>query len=368
MTARVLDRRTLNRTLLDRQHLLERVAMPAESMIEHLVAIQAQNPGDPYVTLWNRIDGFDPASLSDLLEARRVVRVPLLRTTIHLVTSVDCLALRPVFQPVLERGFATGSPFGRRLADADIDAVVDRGRELLDDGSLTIAELRRELADRWPDLDSRALAYAVRYLEPIVQVPPRGLWRRSGQPRWTTVRRWLGRAVADEADPTAAILRYLAAFGPATVADIQAWCWLTRLRDPVERLRPRLRTYRDESGRELFDVPDGRIVEPDRPAPVRFLAQYDNVTLSHDDRDRVVSGDHRRRLRDRPNPWFGTVLVDGFVRAVWRVEPGRGGALRVEPLEPLTPDETADVQAEARALAAFLDPELAERVEVIPVA
>ena len=117
------------------------------------------------------------------------------------------------------------------------------------------------------------------------------------------------------------MLRYLAAFGPASVADVTTWCRLTGLREVVERLRPRLVTFRDERGRELFDLPDAPRPDPTTPAPVRFLPEYDNVLLSHDDRSRFVRPEDREALAHAWTIGHGSVLADGFVSAVWRLEP-----------------------------------------------
>ena len=285
----VLSRRALNRALLARQMLLERVDLPIERAVEHLVALQAQEPWDPYYQLWSRLQGFDPLELARLLEERRVVRATsMLRTTIHLMTADDWLALRPVLQVVSDRGFATGSPFGRQLAGMDIEEVLEAGREALAERPLTASQLRAILGERWPDRDAASLAYAVRYLLPLVQTTPRAVWGKRGQPVLATAGLWLGRDVGTDTDPTDLILRYLRAFGPASVMDIQAWSWLTKLTPYVEALRPQLRTFRDENGKELFDVPDGLLPDPDTPAPPRFLPTYDNVVLGHKDRSRII--------------------------------------------------------------------------------
>ena len=311
----VLSRRALNRALLARQMLLERVDLPIEHAVEHLVALQAQEPWDPYYQLWSRLQGFDPLELARLLEERRVVRATsMLRTTIHLMTADDWLALRPVLQVVSDRGFATGSPFGRQLAGMDIGEVLDAGREALAEQALTASQLRTILGARWPDRDASSLAYAVRYLLPLVQTTPRAVWGKRGQPVLATARLWLGRDVGTDTDPTDLILRYLRAFGPASVMDIQAWSWLTKLKPYVEALRPQLRTFRDENGKELFDVPDGSAARSGNAGTTPLPADV----RQHRARAQGPQPDHRGpgdRLRRRQGP------VGRGLRA--RRDPGR---------------------------------------------
>jgi Winged helix DNA-binding domain len=367
--APVLGRRALNRALLERQMLLRRAALPAETAIERLVGMQAQNPFDPYTALWSRLEDFRADELSRLIEDRLVVRATsMMRTTIHLMTADDWLALRPVLQVVSERGFTAGSPFGRQLRGVDVNEVVRVGRALLDEKPRPAAALRKLLHERWPDHDPASLGYTIRYLVPLVQLPPRAIWGKSGLPVVATPETWLGRSVGTDTAPDEMILRYLAAFGPASVIDIQAWCWLTRLGAVVERLRPRLRTFRDERGRELFDVPDGALPDPDTVAPVRFLPAFDNVVLSHKDRGRVLGEQDEWSVG--PNQFDdvfrgGSVLVDGFVRAGWRVErekrqDGRA-TLVVLPVVMLTRAEETAVADEAARLLAFLAADAADR-------
>jgi hypothetical protein len=356
-TAPLLTRRALNRTLLGRQFLIERVDRPAEDVIEHLVGMQAQEPPDPYVGLWSRVTGFDPAELSTLIEERRAVRIGLMRTTLHLATARDALALAPVTGDVLVRTFRN-TPFAKGLVGIDVDAVVRRARTVLEERPLTPTELGQALAADWPDRDPQSLAYLARYHLPLVQVPPRGLWGRTGRATNTTVEAWLGGPLAAETAPDAAVLRYLAAFGPATVADIRIWSWLTGLREVIERLRPRLRTYRDEAGRELFDMKDGVIIDPDMPVAPRFLPQYDNIFLSHDDRSRIV-GDH---VAGHEMGWKGSVLIDGFGGGAWRVRRERKRAtMTLELFGPIMPAQRVVAEEEAGRLFDFVAGDAEER-------
>ncbi|HEV8190748.1 MAG TPA: winged helix DNA-binding domain-containing protein [Ktedonobacterales bacterium] len=356
-SGRELSQRALNRALLARQMLLQRAKLPAATAIAHLVGMQAQSPNAPYVGLWSRLEGFHPDELIQLINGRQAVRTSLMRTTLHLVTASDCLALRPVMQPVLERGFYTGSPFARRVKGVDIAAVLAEGRSLLEERPRTTAELGKLLKERWPDHDPVALAHAVRYLLPLVQLPPRGIWGKGGKATWTTVEAWLGRSPDTDPSPDAVVRRYLAAFGPATVKDIQAWCWLTRLREIVERLRPQLCTFRDEHGNELFDLPNAPRPDAETPAPPRFLPEYDNLLLSHDDRTRVIADEYRERVFTK-----GTMLVDGFACGIWNIVRQRESAtLHIQTFEALSHADRAAVAEEGSRLLAFFASEAESR-------
>lgn len=351
---RVLGPRALNRALLERQMLLARQNLSAEKAIERLVGMQAQVPNQPYIGLWTRLDGFHYSELARLINGRRAVRMTLMRATIHLVSARDGLALRPVLQPVMERGFRTGSPFGRRLAGMDIAVVLAAGRALLEEQPRTVDDLGKVLHARWPDRDQTSLAYAVRYLLPLVQIPPRGIWGEGGLPILATSEAWLGRPLESSPSPDKMVLRYLAAFGPATINDIQAWSGLTRLREVTDRLGRRLRTFRDENGKELLDVRGAPLPDPDTPAPPRFLPEFDNVLLGHADRTRIIAEEHRKLVFLTATRMMGTVLLDGWVGGRWKITRTRGSAtLVVETFKRLAGSDKAAVSAEGAELLKF---------------
>ncbi|MGY1603253.1 winged helix DNA-binding domain-containing protein [Geodermatophilus sp. SYSU D00815] len=324
-------------------------------MLEDLVGLQAQVPRVPHLALWDRLAGYDPAELDELLVSRRAVRTQLMRTTIHLVTAADALALRPLLQPVLERTVAS-TVWGQRLRGQDVSALLDEAAGLLTERPMGRAELTRALAARHPDVDAEAVAFVASYRVPWVQPPPRGTWTGTGAAVMAPTAAWLGEGPGP-ASVDDVVLRYLAAFGPATVRDVQAWCGLTRLREVVDRLGPRLRRFRTEDGAELVDVPGAPLPPPDIPAPVRFLAEYDNVTLSHADRARVVADADHVRLDGGPGGWTGTVLVDGLVSATWSARrDGDATVLHVRPSLPLTGPQREELAGEGARLLAFLAP------------
>jgi len=250
------------------------------------------------------------------------------------------------------------SPFAKQLVGVDLDAVLARARALLEERPMTPSELGVAMAPGWPDRDAPSLAYAARFMLPLVQVPPRGLWGRTSRPTNTTAEAWLGASMAPDPSIDDLLLRYLAAFGPASVADMRVWSWLTGLREVVERLRPRLRTFRDEGGRELFDVEDGVIADPDLAVPIRFLPQYDNVFLSHDDRSRILVGG----VRVEDLVWKGGVLIDGYVGAAWRIRREKKAAtMTVTLYVPVTGVQRAEIEAEGERLFSFLAPDAGSR-------
>jgi hypothetical protein len=351
----VLGKRALNRALLERQFLLSRSNLKAIQVIERLVGMQAQAPNPPYIGLWARVEGFHFKDLSQLILGRKVVRVALMRSTIHLVTARDCLNLRPLIQPVLERQLFSNSTYGPGLEGIEIEKLLAAGRALVEVRPLTLAVLGKLLSEQWPDRDGTTLASAIRNLAPLVQVPPRGMWGESGQAVSTTAESWLGAPLKLNYPPGKLVTRYLAAFGPATVADIQAWSGLTRLKEVVERLRPRLRAFQDESGRELFDLPNAPRPNPDMPAPARFLPEFDNVLLSHADRSRIISEEHRKQVFTVNGQVRGTILVDGFVNGMWKIAQAKDGAtLSIESFGRLSKKDRTSLTEEGLRLLNFV--------------
>ncbi|WP_017601966.1 winged helix DNA-binding domain-containing protein [Nocardiopsis lucentensis] len=356
-TGTTLTRRALNRATLARQFLLRRVDLPVTEVVTRLAGLQAQTTHTWYVGLQNRIEGFDPHAVGRMLTDGELVRVTLMRSTLHLVTPEDMAWLRATVQAVIDRDL-THSGHGRTTRELDLDAVVAVGRELLARRPLTPTDLGARLAERWPDVPDRDLAYVVRCRLPVVQVPPRGVWGASGPPALAPADTWTGRTLDARPDPATLITRYLAAFGPASVRDVQTWSGLTRLREVVDRLRDRLIVLRGEDGAELLDLPDAPRPDPDTPAPARFLYDFDNLLRGHADRSRVISAEDLRRICARNGMPPATVLVDGEVSAAWKVVRTRAAtAVEVVPFRPLTSAETDEVTAEGLRLLRFLEPD-----------
>ncbi|RBQ18038.1 winged helix DNA-binding domain-containing protein [Spongiactinospora rosea] len=349
----VLSTRALNRATLARQLLLDRADLPALDAVAHLGGLQAQEPQEPFVGLWSRLRAFDPAALSDLLLDRQVVRAPLMRRTVHLVTAADMLAWRARHDAMLrQRVLGT---YRRELAGVDLDELAAAGLAVMSDGEpRTMPELARALTARWPEPGHRPLGeMLIAGLLPAVQLPPRGLWRAKGGARYALVTSWLGREIdppaANGSDPVgkALVRRYLAAFGPAATADVRAWSGLAGLPAAVAEMRDELVTFRDERGRVLLDLPDAPRPDPDTPAPVRFLPAFDNAILGYHDRSRIIDDAHRGLSVEGVR----VVLVDGRVAATWTV---KDDTVTVTPLGDLTRADRDAIADQGRELASFL--------------
>jgi len=348
-----LTYRALNRSMLARQMLLARQSRTAIDAIRHLVGMQAQAPNAPYVGLWSRLNDFAHDELRELITSRQAVRISCMRGTIHLVTADDAALLRPLTQVVLTRAILSQA-FGKNLAGLDLEPVLATARALAAERPRTRAEMARLLAERWPGWDPTSLGYVVTYLVPLIQVPPRGLWGQTGPIAWTPAEEWLGRDLDPAPAPDEVMLRYLAAFGPATVADVQTWSGLTRLREVADRLRPRLRTFTDPAGAELLDVPDAPLPSEDIQAPPRFLPEYDNVLFSYADRTRVNPDKNEIPLAPGNGGRCGTVLVDGTFQATWQITTaGDSATLLIKPFGRLPKADLDGLTDEGGRLLAF---------------
>jgi len=362
--APTLDRRALNRALLARQLLLERHRIPVPAALERLAGMQAQAPNLPYVGLWARLVGFRPEQLSRLIETRAAVRISLMRNTIHLVTALDALGMKPLFMDLAERGYMRGSPWGRGMREEDVAAIRQAGVEIMGEKPRTVAELAKLLGQRFPGRDALAMAYGVRYMVPLVFTPPRGVWGASGPVALTTFEAWLGRPPGPAYKPEDLVLRYLAMFGPASPADMRAWSGLA-MRDVFERLRPRLVTFRDAKGGELFDLPKAPRPSAGIDVPVRLLPDYDNILLGHADRTRIMPEGKHLGIFSSNAVMQGAVLVDGFVRALW--VPART-ELVITPFDkPIPKGQRPQIVEEATRLLEFLTPGAKHDVRFAPV-
>ncbi|RMI30945.1 winged helix DNA-binding domain-containing protein [Nocardia stercoris] len=360
-----LSDRILNRTLLDRHHLLERMRFDAARICDELVGLQAQDTMPPFVGLWSRTVDFDPTQLDRALHERSLVRITVMRGTIHLVTPADAVRIVPHIQPELEKApFRKGFNYGA-MVGLDPEEVRARGQKALGDEPMPAAALREIAAREYPDRDAGAVLQTWLYQLPVLQTPPRGLWKNNSRPVWSRIEPWLGIPLDHTYPAAELVLRYLRAYGPASSMDVQAWSRLTGIKKALDTLGDRVRTYTDARGRTLYDAADAVLADPDRPAPARFLGWYDNVYLSHADRSRIIPGGRPLVLRHMASQ-VSPLLVDGFVAGRYKVFTDKTAArLRVLPDRLYTSAETAEVEAEGAALLRFLEPDLRHAVEIL---
>ena len=353
-----LSLRALNRATLARQSLLQRGDASAFDMVRHLAGIQAQAPFPPYFGLWSRLQNFAPDDLSRLILDRSLVRITLMRGTVHLVTAADAQLLRPLIQPTLNRLVHQNSQFRASVEGLDLDELAAFGRELLENQPQSMLQLREHLAARWPDRDPAGLAHSVYYLLPLVQIPPRGIWGMSGQPVCTTLDAWVGAAPDEEPSIDDVVLRYLGAFGPATVMDAQAWSGLTRLGAVFERLRPQLVSFRDEDGRELFDLPEAPRPDPETPVSARILAPFDNVLIGYKNRRRIMTEPHQKRIFTQNGIVQSAALVDGFTVGTVATTRANGNAtLTINLFDEIPSRDRDELAVEGERLLAFAEPD-----------
>lgn len=361
MSGKPLTLRHLNRATLSRQLLVGRQQLHIAAALAHLVGLQAQVSENPYQGLWSRLAGFRHTDLTALIVGREVARATSLRGTLHLHVAGDLVALRPLVQPVLDRVWQAA--FLKRFGGADREAVLRAGTALLDDGPMTAGELGARLAPRFPGAEPLALATHVQMQDILVQVPPTRIWGSGHAPILSRAANWLGPIDVPPLSRAMLVRRYLGAHGPASVADIQAWCGLTGLATEVEALGDALVPCRDESGRKLFDLAGATPPEPDLDVPVRFLPDFDNALIGYADRRRILDREVEAALR--PTRSYRAVLVDGFVAATWSIRGAKGTArLLVTPFRRLEKPEIRDIEAEAGAFLTFMAEDV-DRREVV---
>ena len=345
----------LNRATLARQMLLARQAVSPVAAVERLCGMQAQEPRPPFVGLWTRLTTFAREDLHRALHDRTIVRGTLMRGTLHLISADGYAAHRMTLQPMLSR-IAAG--ILRERADGlDVQAFVPVARALLAERPRTFNELRPLLQAAFPHVDERTLGYLARTELPLVMIPTDGRWSFPADSRFGLAEALIDRPLANDGGPQALFLRYLAAFGPASVADFQQWSGFQSVKATVEPLRPRLAIFQDERGRELLDLPDAPRPDPAMPAPARFLPEFDNLLLSHADRSRILPDVYRRLVLGAKNGRIpGAFLVDGFVAGTWRIERKRAAAtLTLSPFAPFAKREADEVEREGEALLHFVE-------------
>ncbi|MEV8632322.1 winged helix DNA-binding domain-containing protein [Streptosporangium sp. NPDC051023] len=349
-----LTAREINRATLARQMLLGREKADVVTAVERIGGMQAQEASPPYTGLWTRVEGFRREDLHRALHDRLVVRATMMRATLHLMSARDYAAFRLTLWPVLASAVTGRADL---FAGLDLDRLLPVARALLRERPADFATLRGLLKEEFPEADERGLGYAVRTQLPLVMVPTEHRWAFPQSAEFASAEAWLG-AELSETPVEDLVLRYLAAFGPATAADAQTWSGFKGLRAVLDGLRPKLRVFRDERGRELFDLPDAPRPSGDVPAPARFLPDFDALMLAHADRSRVIADDHRGRIVTRNLRVHATFLWDGLARGTWRVRRARKVAtLRMTPFETLSRRAVADLTEEGEALLRFLEPD-----------
>ncbi len=338
---RVLTQRELNRALLARQLLLDRKRLSPAAVIERLVGMQAQWPPAPYVGIWTRTTGFRRETLERELARGTIVKATVMRQTLHLVTLRDYALLRAAMS---ETNFPWQSAWAGKLAPGV--------RALAAAGPVTSAEAHAylEREHKLTGIDARRAWRAARVRAHVLHHHETALWRARPQGRFVAIDEPDGDHVPVEARAEM-LRRYLAAFGPASVRDMSAWSMMhvPEIRASLALLE--LRTFRDENGRELLDVPRAPLPDGDMPVPVRFLPKWDNLLLSHADRTRVMAEEYRKTIIGMNGDVAQTFLVDGFVAGAWTVEKGR---VVLQPFTPLSRTTKRELGEEAERLEAFL--------------
>jgi hypothetical protein len=348
-----LSTRALTRTLWVRQQLMpgRRSVGGTTAMVDHLVGLQAQDNLPPYFSLAARIDGFDPLDLSARLESRALVRFRTMRGTVHVLTPEDALTRRPWVQPALDRVSASSAQ-NKPARHLTKDVLAAATRKVTGGRAVPIAELTARLAEEFADVPAPVLRHVTPERVPLLQTPPRGLWKQSGGVVYAFADDWLSRPFRD-VDLPELVRRYLRAYGPGTAADMTKWSMVTRLAPAFEALHRagELVTHTDERGRTLYDVPDGVLAEEDLELPTVMLGTYDNLFLSHADRDRIAPDDVRTRWMGRNGGAGPTLFADGLLAGSWRYD---GDRFEVEAYRPLSKVELRGVEREKERIKELL--------------
>jgi len=337
---RTLTERELNRALLARQLLLERVNSPLPRVLERMGGLQAQYAPSMYIGLWSRVEGLERDAVTRALERRIVVQGSMMRATIHLVSKRD-------YWP-----FVVGIRRGQRdwwlrlhkdVSRRDIAANDRKVRRALRGRTLSRAELEEVIGQRWA---------AAGVFVDLVRAPPSGTWNRRRADLYALAEDWVGPESASEDEGIERLVRrYLQGFGPARPAEIADWASLdvSTTKRALERLE--LRRFQDEQGKELVDLPRLPLPAADTPAPVRFLPVWDATLLVHARRTLILPERYRPLIFNVKTPnSANTFLVDGQVAGTWRYENGR---VKTKPFGRLTKAERRELEEEAERLASF---------------
>lgn len=347
-----LNHRALNRATLARQMLLERSDMGIAEATRFLGGLQAQQSNAPYIALWSRLRGFRHEDLTALITDRTLNRATTMRGTLHLHTADDLFGFRALVQDFLHGQWRGG--FRRRIGTEDAKKVVAAGRKLLKTQSMTPGAWGKALHEKFPTAEPLALATLVQSHELLVQIPPTRIWGNNNQPISIHVENWLPAPYDRPLSREDLARRYIAAFGPASIADMATWSRLTRLGPTFEAIRDELVTFEDIDGRTLYEFPDAPRPDEDTPAPVRFLPLYDNVYLGYDNRRRMLSEATAHLINIFQN-FKPAVLIDGTVNAGWSITTKKGAAvLEIDPYRKLLKREQRDLETEGLAFLRFM--------------
>ena len=347
--------RDLNRATLARQMLLAREKRPVLKAIEQLLGLQAQLPRPPFTGLWSRLQGFARADLAAAVNKRTVVRGTSMRGTIHLMTAADFLKFRACLQPSLDLGMR--AILKERADSLDLPALLAVARAYFGQPH-TFEQARDHLVAKFPRGDERAMGYVARMGVPLVQVPSTDAWAYAAQAAFVSAETWLKKPVAACGALEPIVLRYLAAYGPATVKDAQAWTGLWNLEPAFASLGSKLVTVPGPFGKSLYDLPDAPRPDADTPAPVRFLPEWDSVIVTRAD-ERIVAKADRPRVFLPGLRIAALVLVDGMAAASWKVSAtSKKATLQIETFKAWPAAVRREVAAEGEALLRFVEPDV----------